>query len=42
MTTTRIAGSFKNKVVATELQQERANCNFDQEKLRVALHGGEL
>ena len=39
---TRVLGSIKNKVVATDLLQERANCDFDQEKLRVILHGGEL
>jgi len=38
----RVPGSVKNKVVATDLLEERANCNFDQEKLRVILHGGEL
>jgi acyl-CoA oxidase len=38
----RIHGSVKNQIVASDLQAERANCNFDQEKMRVLVHGGEL
>ena len=30
----RQAGSIKNKIVATELLEERANCNFDQKELK--------
>ena len=26
----RIPGSWKNKIVATDLLEERNNCNFDQ------------
>jgi len=29
----RVAGSMKNKVVATELAQERERCDFDQDEL---------
>lgn len=39
--TKRVAGSLKNKVVASELLEERANCNFDQQKMRVLVHGGQ-
>lgn len=39
---TRVLGSIKNKITATDLIEERKNCDFDQEKLRVILHGGEL
>lgn len=31
--TNRVQGSIKNKIVATELVEERAKCNFDQEEL---------
>ena len=37
----RVSGSVKDKVVATEIAQERANRDFDQYELAVALHGGE-
>ena len=30
----RVHGSMKNKIVATELLEERANCNFDQKELK--------
>ena len=30
---TRVAGSISKKIVATELQEERDNCNFDQKEL---------
>ena len=36
----RVQGSLKNKIVATDLLEERAKCAFDQEELRVAVHGG--
>ena len=29
----RIQGSWKNKIVASELIEERSNCNFDQSEL---------
>lgn len=29
----KVAGSMLNKVVASELQAERDNCNFDKEEL---------
>ena len=37
----RVAGSMKNKVVASELQAERNKCAFDQKELMTFLHGGE-
>ena len=33
MSTKRVAGSIKNKIVATEILEERAKCNFDQKEL---------
>lgn len=30
----RVLGSMKNKVVAPELLEERANCNFDQAEMK--------
>ena len=35
----RVAGSWKNKVTATELVEERANKNFDQNQLANFLYG---
>ena len=32
-TPTRVQGSIKNKIVATELVEERNKCNFDQKEL---------
>lgn len=29
----RVLGSMKNKIVATDLIEERAKCNFDQNEL---------
>jgi len=29
----KVQGSMKNKIVATELVEERNNCNFDQDEL---------
>jgi hypothetical protein len=37
----RVAGSMKNKVVASELQAERNKCAFDQKELMAYLHGGQ-
>ena len=34
-------GSFNKGVVAPELIEERAKCQFNQEELRVFLHGGQ-
>lgn len=36
----RVNGSWKNKIVASDLQEERDRCAFDQEEMRVMLHGG--
>ena len=33
MSSNRVQGSIKNNIVATELVEERSNCNFDQEEL---------
>lgn len=33
MTTKRVAGSWRDQIVATELLEERARCNFDQNEL---------
>ena len=33
----RVMGSWKNKITATELLEERANCDFDLEDFRQAL-----
>ena len=33
-TNKRVLGSIKNKVVAPELLEERANCNFDQAEMK--------
>jgi len=30
----RVLGSWKNKITATELIEERANCNFNQFELK--------
>jgi len=37
----RVAGSMKNKIVASELQAERDKCAFDQKELMTYLYGGE-
>ena len=37
----RVAGSMKNKVVASELQEERAKCAFDQKEMKLFLSGGQ-
>ena len=29
----RVAGSFKNKIVASDLQDERDKCNFDKHEM---------
>jgi len=34
-------GSVRNKIVASEIAQERARCDFDQRELGVILVGGE-
>ena len=34
-------GSVKRDIVSPDLIDERAKCNFDQEELRLFLHGGE-
>ena len=34
-------GSVKRGIVSPDLLEERAKCNFDQEELRLFLHGGE-
>ena len=33
-TNKRVLGSIKNKVVASELLEERAKCNFDQKEMK--------
>ena len=38
---TRQVGSVKRGIVASELQEERAKCSFDQSELQVFLHGGQ-
>lgn len=38
----RVMGSWKNKVTATELVEERANCDFDRDDLAQGLLGDEL
>ena len=35
-----IPGSVKNKIVASDLQEERDKCTFDQQELRVLMYGG--
>jgi hypothetical protein len=35
-----IAGSVKNKVVSSDLEEERKKCTFDQLELKVILGGG--
>ena len=40
--TTIVLGSVKNKIVASDLLEERKKCAFDQEELKVFLHGGPL
>jgi hypothetical protein len=37
----RQAGSWKNKITATELLEERANCDFDQKDLLQGVLGKE-
>ena len=37
----RVAGSMKKKVVASELQEERAKCAFDQKEMGLFLGGGQ-
>ena len=39
---TRVQGSMKNGVTATELLEERAKCDFDQNDLANGLFGEEL
>ena len=34
MSKSRVHGSIKNKIVATELLEERAKCNFDQKAMK--------
>jgi Ser-tRNA(Ala) deacylase AlaX len=36
----RVGGSIKDRVVAQELIDERAKCDFDQQELQELLHGG--
>ena len=36
----KVAGSMKNKVIASELQAERDKCAFDQKELHTFIHGG--
>lgn len=38
----RVAGSMKRKIVATELVEERARCNFDQDQLFHLLNNNPL
>ena len=33
-------GSVRNKVVASDLQEERKKCTFDQNELKVLIGGG--
>ena len=33
-------GSIKNKIVASDLEEERKNCNFDQKELAQLVWGG--
>ena len=33
-------GSIKNKIVASDLEEERKKCNFDQKELATLLWGG--
>jgi len=35
-----IPGSFKNKVVASELQEERDKCAFDHQEIKILMNGG--
>ena len=37
-----VAGSVKRKIVASDLAEERSNCNFDQHELLVMLSGGQF
>ena len=37
----RVAGSYKNKVVASDLQEERDKLAFDFNEFRVLMNGGE-
>jgi hypothetical protein len=39
--TKRVAGSYKNKVVASDLQEERDKLAFDFEEFRQLMNGGE-
>ena len=34
-------GSIKNKIVASDLEEERKKCNFDQKELSTLLWGGQ-
>lgn len=34
-------GSVKNKVVNSDLQEERDKCAFDQKEMQALLHGGQ-
>lgn len=36
-----VAGSAKNKIVSSDLLEERAKCTFDQNELKVLLAGGQ-
>lgn len=35
-----MAGSIKNKIVASDLLEERSKCAFDKEELEVLVKGG--
>jgi hypothetical protein len=35
-----IPGSVKNKVTASDLQEERAKCNFNRDEFTEIIHGG--
>ena len=37
---TIVLGSVKNKIVASDLLEERKKCAFDQDELKDFLHGG--
>lgn len=40
MTSKHIPGSIKNKIVNSDLQEERDKCAFDRKEMQAILHGG--
>ena len=42
MAKTRISGSWKNKIVASDLQEERDKCDFDMNEARMFSRQGKL